>query len=155
MPSPRLEAVSQNGTVPMPLLRAAAAYKWENPDATWPEVAKAIGRSRQQLLRYRHTEEWEVTFREAGQAHVDKLAPHAVAALLRAWRKGNPAGAIDVLRSFGFLRSERLEISAEINEQQGQAIAETFRRIIFAPSLPLSDDLRERMLQEALAALPA
>jgi hypothetical protein len=38
------------------------------------------------------------------------LAPHAAAGLLKAWAKGNPAGALEILTRLGFLRPTELRI---------------------------------------------
>lgn len=67
-------------------------------------VADAVGCHRNTLERWRDTQAWEVTLRQADSLHVADLAPAAVAGLLRSWRRGNAAGAIDVLRAFGFLK---------------------------------------------------
>jgi hypothetical protein len=68
--------------------------------------------------RYRKSEEWEIAFREAGNEYVEKLAPAAVHALVKAWAKGNPAGAIDVLRSFGFLTGEKVTVHFEVEGER-------------------------------------
>ncbi len=56
---------------------------------------------------------------------VSDLVPEAVAALRRAWGRGNPSGAIEILRSFGYLRNaaehrvsptETRDLDAEISE---------------------------------------
>jgi hypothetical protein len=98
-------------TLPPPaLLRLAAAYVWENPGAPWDEVAAQVGRSTRQLHRWRRTELWEVAWREAGTPHVERLVPRAVQALVTAWSKGNPSGAVEVLRSSGHLRPATVRV---------------------------------------------
>lgn len=52
--------------------------------------------------------------REAGAEHIEKLAPAAVRALLRAWERGNPTGALEVLRALGFLRPAPADAVGEI-----------------------------------------
>jgi hypothetical protein len=69
--------------------------------------------SRQALTidrKWRNTEAWEVALRQAGAAHIEGLAPHAAAGLLKAWAKGNPAGALEILTRLGFLRSSELRV---------------------------------------------
>lgn len=107
-----------NGADPVELLRSAATYRWANPGASWEQVAKSIDRSPRQMDRYRKTEAWEIAFREAGNEYVEKLAPAAVHALVKAWAKGNPAGAIDVLRSFGFLTGEKITLKFEVEGER-------------------------------------
>jgi hypothetical protein len=41
---------------------------------------------------------------------IDRLAPYAVAGLLKAWAKGNPAGALEVLTRLGFLRPTEVRV---------------------------------------------
>ena len=105
-------------TPPADLLKIAAEYRWANPSATWDEIAQKVGRTRKTLWDWRGSEAWEIAFREAGAEQIESLAPQAVAALLRAWAKGNPANAIDVLRSFGFVRNEHVEVKVEAVETE-------------------------------------
>ena len=113
-----MKAAGRNGAqdvaFPADLLRSAAEFRWANPHATWEQVAGHVGRSRRQLERWRASEAWEIALREAGTEYVDRLAPAAAHALARAWNKGNPAGAIEVLRSFGFLRPDRLDLQGSV-----------------------------------------
>jgi hypothetical protein len=97
-------------TPPADLLEMAAEYRWANPSVTWDEVAAKVGRTRKCLWEWRQTEAWEIAFRNAGTAHMGHMAPHAAAGLLKAWSKGNPAGALDVLTRLGFLRPTELRI---------------------------------------------
>lgn len=98
---------------PPDLLRLAAEFRWANPSATWEQIAEKVGRSRRQVERWRHTEAWEIAFREAGTVYIERLAPAAVSALVKAWAKGNPAGAVDVLRSFGFLHPTQIRVETD------------------------------------------
>ena len=94
----------QDGARPTPGIRVAAEYRWAHPDATWTEVAAAAGCHRNTLERWRETDEWQVALRDVGTEYVERLAPAAVRGLLKSWEKGNAAGAIEVLRSLGFLK---------------------------------------------------
>jgi hypothetical protein len=85
-------------------LRMAADLHWAEPDLTWQEIAHRVGRTPETMSRARRTEEWDVVLREAGATYLEKLAPAAANALLRQWTKGNANGAIEILRSLGFLR---------------------------------------------------
>lgn len=100
----------RNSRIPADRMRMAAEFKWNNPLASWDAVAAHVGRDRRAVFQWRQTEAWEVIFREVGGGHVEKLVPMAVLALIKQWQKGNAAGALDVLRSAGYLRPERLEI---------------------------------------------
>ena len=91
-------------------LRLAADLKWTDPNRAWGTIASELGVDPKTLYRWRQSEEWEVTFRQAGQEYVEALAPVAILALRKQWAKGNANGALDVLRSFGFLSNERIEI---------------------------------------------
>jgi hypothetical protein len=97
-------------TPPADLLKMAAEYRWANPAVTWDEVAAKVGRTRKCLWEWRQTEAWEIAFRDAGTAHMGHLAPHAAAGLLKAWAKGYPAGALEILTRLGFLRPTELRI---------------------------------------------
>jgi hypothetical protein len=110
--------MAQTGEKTSDLIHRATQYRWANPGSTWEQVATHIGKSTRQLDRYRETEAWEIAFREAGNEYVEKLAPAAVHALVKAWAKGNPAGAIDVLRSFGFLTGEKLTVRFEVEGER-------------------------------------
>lgn len=100
--------------------------RWANPRVTWDEVAKAVGRSREQVYRVRQTEAWEIAFRAAGAEHVEALAPAAFHALLKQWAKGNAAGAIEVLRAFGFLANEKVNLEHSISEAEVDREIERF-----------------------------
>lgn len=140
---------------PADLLRKAAEFRWANPDATWQEVAEHVGRTRRQVERWRQSEEWEAHFQNAGAAYVEKLAPAAVHALVKAWAKGNAQGAIDVLRSFGFLRPDRLEIAAEIGAAEGALIAEIIKAVIFQIDVGLTPEQQERLVLGIAERLPS
>lgn len=103
----------------------AAEFRWNNPTATWDEIGAHVGRTRKCLYQWRQSEAWEIAFRNAGNDLVEAMAPAAVAALLRAWAKGNPANAIDVLRSFGFVRNEHVEIKVEVPDEAQKRTLET------------------------------
>lgn len=105
----------------------AAEYRWANPGSTWRQTADAVGRTPMQLERWRKTEQWEIAFREAGNEYVEKLAPAAVHALVKAWAKGNPAGAIEVLRSFGFLRPAELDVKHSVSPDE---VTDAIERIL-------------------------
>jgi hypothetical protein len=102
--------VPHDGAKPTPGIRVAAEYRWAHPDATWTEVAAAVGCHRNTLERWRDTEAWEIALREAGAQYVADLAPAAVAALRKSWERGNASGAIEVLRALGFLRPPVTEV---------------------------------------------
>jgi hypothetical protein len=95
-------------------MKIAADLKWITPARAWGDIAKEIGVDVSSLYRWRQTEQWEVTFREAGAEYVETLAPAAVSALVRAWGKGNPHGALEVLRSFGFLKNEKIDVENKL-----------------------------------------
>ncbi len=105
--------VPQDGAKPTPGIRVAAEYRWAHPDATWAEVATAAGCHRNTLERWRDTEAWEVAVRQAGAEHIDSLAPAAIAALRKSWARGNPAGAVDVLRALGLLNPPTVKVDLE------------------------------------------
>ena len=42
--------------------------------------------------------------------YVERLVPRAVQALVTAWSKGNPSGAVEVLRSAGCLRPAEIRV---------------------------------------------
>jgi hypothetical protein len=136
-------------------IRIAAEYRWTHPDATWEETATAAGVHRNTLQTWRASEAWEICFRDAGNAYIEKLAPLAVDALVRSWGKANPNGAIDVLRSFGFLRPDRLEVSAQIGEAEGALIAETIKAAVFQIDLGLTPEQQERLLLAVAERLPS
>lgn len=104
-------------TPPADLLKIAAEYRWANPSATWEEIAQKVGRTRKTVWEWRRSEAWEIAFREAGAEQIETLAPEAIAALRRAWAKGNPANALDILRALGFVNHERVNIHMEIAEE--------------------------------------
>lgn len=110
--------------LPLDLIKLAAEYRWSDPSATWEEIASKVGRTRKTVGEWRKTEAWEIAFRNAGAEIVESMAPAAVQALLKAWAKGNPANAIDVLRSFGFVRNEHVEIKVEVPDADEQATLE-------------------------------
>jgi len=91
-------------------LEMAAEYKWGHPAVTWVEVANHVGWSRVSMWRVRQTEAWEIVFQKVGARHMEDLVPQARAALLTAWAKGNPANAIDILRSAGLIRREAVDL---------------------------------------------
>jgi hypothetical protein len=95
----------------------AAEYRWANPAATWDEIAAKVGRTRKCLWDWRQNEAWEIAFRNAGAEQIESLAPAAVAALLKAWAKGNPANALDVLRSLGFMKGEKVTVRLELEPE--------------------------------------
>ena len=105
--------VPRDGARPTPAIRVAAEYRWAHPDAPWAEVADVAGCHRNTLERWRKSEAWEVAMREAGAEHVETLAPAAVKALLKAWERGNPTGALEVLRSLRFLRPPTSDAPSE------------------------------------------
>ena len=117
-------SVPQNGAKLTPGIRVAAEYRWAHPDATWAEVAEAAGCHRNTLERWRDTEAWEAAMRTAGAERVTTLAPSAVAGLLKSWQRGNAAGAVEVLKALGLLKSPPVvaaqghahDIDAEIEE---------------------------------------
>jgi hypothetical protein len=76
-------------------MRIAAEYRFANPEATWDQIAAHVGVSSVSLWRWRSTEQWEITTREVASEYNPDLAPDAIAAVRRAWKKGNPAGALD------------------------------------------------------------
>lgn len=105
------DKMAQKGLNHPERFRIAAEHRWANPSGSWEATAAHVGISNSQLKRWRKTEQWEIAFREAGTEYMEKLAPAAVHALVKAWAKGNPAGALDVLRSFGFLRAPISEVT--------------------------------------------
>lgn len=114
-------------TPPADLLKIAAEYRWANPSATWDEIAQKVGRTRKTLWEWRCSEAWEIAFRNAGADQIEVLAPEAIAALRRAWAKGNPANALDILRSLGFVRNEHLEVKVETVEDPER---DTLRKLL-------------------------
>jgi hypothetical protein len=91
-------------------LRIAAELKWTNHRLHWGEIAKQVGVDESTMSRARRTEEWEIVFRDVGTAHIEALAPAAVDGLLLAWAMGKAAGAVDVLRAFGLLANEKVDL---------------------------------------------
>lgn len=104
-------------TPPADLLKMAAEYRWAHPEVTWDQVAAHVGRHRKTFWEWRKTEAWEIAFRNAGADQIESLAPAAVAALLKAWAKGNPANALDVLRSLGFMKGEKVTVRLELEPE--------------------------------------
>lgn len=104
-------------TPPADLLKLAAEYRWADPSATWEEIAQKVGRTRKTLWEWRTTEAWEIAFRQAGAGEIESLAPEAVRALRKAWAKGNPANALDILRSLGFMNHEKITVSVEMDPE--------------------------------------
>ena len=101
----------QDATEAKEWIRMAAELRWAVPTDTWGATAEKVGKSRQHLNRVRATPEWETAFREAGREYIERLAPAAYSALLKAWNKGNPSGALDILRSFGLVPKEAIDVN--------------------------------------------
>jgi hypothetical protein len=96
---------------PKEWIRMAAEMRWALPTDTWEQTAEKVGRSREQLRRVRNTPEWETAFHEAGREYIERLAPAAYSALLKSWNRGNPSGALDILRSFGLVPKEAIDLT--------------------------------------------
>jgi hypothetical protein len=97
-------------------------------------VAQAAGCHRNTLERWRDTEAWEIALREAGAAHIADLAPAAIAALLKSWGRGNPSGAIEVLRALGFLRGAELNVTHSMEPDLDAELSRLFGEIQHADS---------------------
>ncbi len=122
-PSITPESARGEGT----LMRVAADLRWADPTRAWGEIAQEVGVDPKTVYRWRQTEQWELTFRAAGMEHIERLAPRAVNALVLAWEKGNAAGALDVLRSFGFLNNERIEVDSTVSVAEVIALRDRLR----------------------------
>lgn len=88
----------------------AVEMRFANPDDKWSEIGERVGITRQQLLKWRASEQWEIASREVADRFVGDLAPDAIAALKKAWKKGNPAGALEILRALSLLRGAEVTI---------------------------------------------
>ncbi len=98
---------------PPDLLEKACRYRWTNPGCTWEATAKHVGRSRLQLLRWHKSPAWPEMYTRVGQEFMEMLAPAAARGLVKGWSRGNSAGAVEVLRSFGLLQPAEVKVSME------------------------------------------
>jgi len=115
-------------------LRMAAEYRFAHPEATWDEIAEKCDTTRVTTWRWRATEEWEIVSREIAARHVADLAPDALAGLRRAWKKGNPAGALDVLRALALLRGAELNVNHSMEPDLDAELSRLFGEIQHADS---------------------
>lgn len=117
-------------------MRIAAVFRFEHPTVTWQTVAEHVGVNRKTLWEWRSSQEWRDIYRGVAADHVFDLAPAAIEALRRAWRRGNPAGALEVLKSLGYLPKE------------AKAGGETVRFTLKIRDQGAIDDEIERLLLE-------
>jgi hypothetical protein len=121
--------MKRNATSQPDKMRIAAEFRFANPEANWDQIAAHVGTSTVSLWRWRKLEQWEIICREVASEHIGDLAPDAIAALRRAWKKGNPAGALDVLRALALLRSAELNVTHSMEPDLDAELSRLFGEI--------------------------
>jgi len=80
---------------------------WENPSVTQGAIAERVGLSRKAVNEAFQTKGWQDAKRDIIAERMPGLIPAAWQALMHSFAKGNPSGAVEVLRAFGCLTNPR------------------------------------------------
>src|SRR5205809_5273320 len=97
-------------------MAAVVAYRYQNPFATWSDVATATGVPRRTIYHWRaRSSEWADLNRQAATQHVAELAPAALHALIAAWKEGRAEReAIEYLRATGLISPAQASVGITV-----------------------------------------
>jgi hypothetical protein len=112
----------------------AIEMRFAHPEVAWDDIAAKVAVNPSTLWRWRNTEQWEIVSNEVAARYVADLAPDALAGLRRAWKKGNPAGALDVLRALALLRGAELNVTHSMEPDLDAELSRLFGEIQHADS---------------------
>jgi hypothetical protein len=88
-----------------------AEERFNDPAATWTQIAERLGVTVRSTQRWRQDPRWEDVFAAAAKRHVSALIPAALAALKKAWDLGRgEREALEVIRSSGLLSGKQVDM---------------------------------------------